>query len=66
MNPKRAAEPCSLELCQHMVLKPYQPTSASPSHPSMHCLDMHRSYLQDTLETHIGQSSHLACLIAEQ
>ena len=45
-NPKRAEEPHSLELCQHMVLEPYCPTSASPSHPSMHCLDMHRSYLQ--------------------
>ena len=46
--------------------KPYRPTSASPSHPSMHCLDMHRLYLQDTLETHVGQSSHLASLIMEQ
>ena len=48
-----------MELCQPMVLKPYQPTSASPSCPSMHCLDMHRSYLQDMWETNIGQSSHL-------
>ena len=45
-----------------MVLKPYRPTSASPSHPSMHCLDMHGLYLWDMWETHVGQSSHSASL----
>ena len=28
----------------------------------MHCLDMHILYLEDTWETHIGQSSHSASL----
>ena len=28
----------------------------------MHCLDMHILYLEDTWETHVGQSSHSASL----
>ena len=28
----------------------------------MHCLDMHILYLEDTWETHVGQSFHLASL----
>ena len=45
-----------------MVSKPCPPTLASPSRPSMHCLDMHISYLEDMWETHVGQSSHLVSL----
>ena len=45
-----------------MVSKPSQPTSASPSRPSMHYLDMHISYPEGTWETHVGQSSHSASL----
>ena len=45
-----------------MVSKPCQPTSASPSRPSMHYLDMHISCLEGTPETHVEQSSRLASL----
>ena len=45
-----------------MVSKPCQPTSASPSRPSMHYLDMHISCLEGLWETHIGQSSRSASL----
>ena len=45
-----------------MVSKPSQPTSASPSRPSMHYLDMHISCLEGMWETHIGQSSCSASL----
>ena len=61
-NPKIVYEQCHQELFQHMVSKPCQPTSASPSRPSLHYLDMHISCLEGMSETHVGQSSHLASL----